>query len=127
MHPLGAAALRFVHQDVGALNQLSRELSCHATAVRDGPHAQADDADVDADGIVSEALVLAAPVVGGDRLTEPLGNLGRFDAAGELRDEETEFVAAEARVQVARFCAALDREEIVRTNLIGENPAPRAR
>ena len=63
VHALGPAALRFVHQRVGALNQLGRELSCHATAFRDGSQPQADDADVDADGIVSQAVVLAAPVV----------------------------------------------------------------
>ena len=101
VHSPRAVALRFVHQRVRSLNQIGRELSCHATAFRDRSQPQAHDADVDADGIGSQAVVLASPVVRRYGLPEPLSDLGRLDTAGKLRDEETEFVPAETRVQVA--------------------------
>ena len=56
-----------------------------------------------------------------DGLLEALGNLRRLHAAGQLRDQEAELVAAEAGVQVARVVRALDGEEVVRADLIRED------
>ena len=68
-----------------------------------------------------------APVVAFDRLLEALGDLHRLGAAGQIGNQEAEFVAAEARVQIARLAAALEREEVLRPDLIGRGSARRAR
>ena len=66
--------------------------------------------------------IFPRPVVAFHGGFEALGDLHRLGASGQIGNQETEFVAAEARVQVARFAAGSTREEVLRSDLIGEDP-----
>ena len=118
---VGALALGAVHQRVGAVDQLRGELARHAAALGDRSELQADDADVDPHRAGGEAAIVARPVVRLDRLLEAIGNLERLVAAGQVRDQEAELVAAEPGVQVARLAAALQRQEVLGADLIGQD------
>ena len=59
----GPLALGLVHQRVGAVDQLGGELASDATSLRDGAEAQAYDADIDADRLGAESIVLVPPFV----------------------------------------------------------------
>src|SRR5687767_2265955 len=63
MHAVGAAALRVIHQRVGAVNQFGGKLPRDSAALGDRPESQADDADVDADGASRETAIVASPVM----------------------------------------------------------------
>ena len=101
-HLRGALALGFVHQFVGAGEQVVRELARDVAAGADGPEPQADDADVDLDRLFNQPCILAAPVEAFDRLAEPLGDDPRVVRIVELGNQEAEFVAAKAGVQLLR-------------------------
>ena len=95
---------------------------CRAAAFRHRAEAQADDADVHADRFLRQARILLPPVVALDSGLEPAGNHRRFGAAGKVRNQEAELVAAEPRMQIPRAAGALDGQEVLRTNLVGKNP-----
>src|SRR4029079_6359693 len=118
----GLKPLGVVHQLVRAMNKLRGELSRHAAPLRYRPQAQADHPDVHADGTRRQAAIVARPVVRFDRPLEPLGDLDGFAAAGQIGNEEAELVPAEPRVQIAGF-AALYGEEVLRPDLVRENPS----
>ena len=108
----GALALGFVHQLVGALNQVRGEAARDEAALGDASEPQADDADVDAHRLHGEPAILERPVVALDRLAEALADRVRLMILGEVGNEEAELVAAEARVEIlagarapARSCA----------------------
>ena len=69
----------------------------------------------------------SAPVVALHGGLEAAGDDRRLRVAWQIGNQETEFVAAEACVQVARFARTLEREEVLRADLVGENLARRAR
>ena len=101
----GAVALGFVHQLVGAVNELRREPPRDEPPLRHPPEAQADDADVDTHRLHGEPLILGGPVVALDRFPESLGDGVGLVVLGQVGDEEAELVAAQARVQFPRFDA----------------------
>ena len=118
------AALGVVHQLVGALDQLGRELARHAAALGDGAEAQADDADVDPDrDCRASRAILAAPVVRLDRLLEALGDLGRLarsrGGAG-IRKQNSSPPNRACRSRVS--LRALEREKVLGTDLIRQDP-----
>ena len=117
----GALALGAVHQRVGAVDQLRGELARDAAALGDRSELQADDADVDPDRPRREPAVVPRPVVGLDRFLEAVGDLEGLVAAWQIRDQEAEFVAAEAGVQVAPFARALERQEVLGADLVGQD------
>ena len=57
-----------------------------------------------------------------DRVLEAIRNVHRFDASRQIRNQEAEFVAAEPCVQVPRIPAPLEREIVLRPNLIRQDP-----
>ena len=71
MNLVRPTALGFVHQCIGATDQLGCQGPGSAAPLGDRPHPQADDADVDAHGVVAEPLVLAR---------------GRYERVGENRN-----------------------------------------
>ena len=70
----GAFALGFVHQLVGACEQVVRELARDRPPLADRAEQQADDADVDVDRLVDQAGILGNPVVA---LRPPRGSARR--------------------------------------------------
>jgi hypothetical protein len=109
---VGLPALGVVHQLIGAVDQIRRELACDAAAIGNGAEAETDNADVDPHRICSQPPVIATPIVHFDRVFEPVGDFDRFGASGEIGNQKTEFVAAEPRMQVAGVAATLQRERI---------------
>src|SRR4029079_9690037 len=63
------------------------------------------------------------PVVFLDRRLEAARDVGGLAAAGQVGDQEAELVSAAARVQVAPFRAPLDRQKVLRSDLIREDPS----
>src|SRR5687768_17289467 len=92
MHFFGAAAFRVVHQRVGAVNQVGRQLSRDAAPLGNIGETQAYHADVHANRARAQPAVVARPVVLFDRLLETVRDLHRLKAAGEIGNEKTEFV-----------------------------------
>src|SRR5262245_1951674 len=68
-----------------------------------------------------EPPILARPRVRLDGALEAARNLHRLVAARKIRDEKAELVSAEARVEIAPLALPLDREEVLRPDLIGED------
>src|SRR5262249_44846050 len=86
----GALALCFVHQLVGTLNQIGGETLRDEAPVDDAPQPEADDADVDANGLSREPTILERPVETLDRFAEPFGDRVRLRVLGEIGDEKAE-------------------------------------
>src|SRR5207249_11656286 len=82
--------------------QVVRNLMGVRTTIGDRAEVQADNADVDVDGFLLEARILERPVVALDRFTEAFRDDPRRAEVIEVRNQETEFVAAEPRVQLRR-------------------------
>src|SRR5262245_62532322 len=97
-----ALALRFIHQLIGALNEVRGEAPRDEAALGNASEPEADDADVDVDGLHGEPAILERPIVARDRFAEALGDGVGLRALGEVRNHEAELVAAEARVQLLR-------------------------
>ena len=72
-------------------------------------------------GLAASRGIFPGPVVALDRLLEALGNLGGFDAARQMWNQEAELVAAESRVEIARLADALERQHVFRADLIRED------
>src|SRR3954464_11306913 len=106
------------------MDQFGGELACDAATLRDRSEPQADDAHVDFDRTRRQPAIFARPRVRLDRALESPRDLDRLVAARQIRNEETELVAAEPRVQIASLDLglALDGEKILRANLIGKDP-----
>src|SRR5882762_2088564 len=100
MDVVGPRALRLVHQLVGALEELLRQLSRDRATLGDIAQQQADDPHVDANGFLGQPRVVRLPVVALNRLAEAFGDDPRRAAVVEVGDEEAEFVAPEPRVQI---------------------------
>src|SRR4051812_27811305 len=122
----GAFAFGLVHQLVGPRQQFVRELSRYVTTLADVAEEHADDADVHLRWFLGQAMVLAHPVEPLDRLTKAFGNHPGVRVVIQVGDEETEFVAAEARVQflpASRIHIVLRRllcDEVVRPDLLAQ-------
>ena len=71
---LARSLFGFVHQLVGALNQVRGEPPRDEAALGDASEPQADDADVDAHRLHGEPAVFERPVVALDRLAEALAD-----------------------------------------------------
>ena len=95
-----ALALGFVHQLVGALNEVGGQAAGDEPPVGDAPEPQADDADVHAHRLHRQASILERPVVALDRLAKALADGVRLVTLGQVGDQEAELVAAEPRVQI---------------------------
>ena len=104
------------------MDQLRRELASDAAPLRHRTEPQAYDPDVDGDRLGGQPLVLVAPVIALDRLLEAAGDDRRLGAAGQIGNQETELVAAEPGVQIARLARAFEREEILGADLVREDP-----
>ena len=93
-------ALRIVHQPVGALNQRRREAAGDEATFRHAPQPQTYDADVDANGLRRQPRILQRPVELLDGFAKPFGHGVRLPVLRQVGHEETEFIAAETRVQI---------------------------
>ena len=78
-------ALCLVHEDVRALDQVGGEVAGDAAPLGDRTEAEAHDADVDLDRVRGEPRILPCPVMALDRLFEPLRDLCRLGASGQVR------------------------------------------
>src|SRR5262245_15129267 len=116
-------ALGLVHQLVGALDEIRREAARDEAALGHAPEPQADDPDVDARRLHGQAAVLERPVEALDRRAEPLADRVRLVIVGEIRNEETELVAAKPRVEILgpRAAGPFLGDEIVRARLLAQN------
>ena len=103
------------------MDEIGGELPRHAPAFGDGAELQADDADIDAYRLARQAAIVAAPVVPLDRVLEPIGDFAGFGAPRQVWNQETELVATETRVQIARVAAPFERQKVLGSDLIGEN------
>src|SRR4030095_14675348 len=83
-----------------------------------------DDADIDVDRFVYQAPIDSCPVVALDRLAEALGNHPCGAELVEIRDQETELVAAKAGMQllVAALCRGLLGDQVVAADLLAQQP-----
>jgi hypothetical protein len=106
-------ALGVVHQLIGAMDQLRRELSRDAAPFGDRTEVETHDADIDADRPRREPAIVAAPVVPFDRVLEAVGDLDRLGAPRKIGDQKAKFVAAESRVKIARVSASTFQREKV--------------
>src|SRR5687768_226403 len=88
---------------------------------------QAGDADVDVDRRPAKAGIDRRPVAAGNRLPESLGHGLRGGRLIEIREEEAELIAAEARVQRGSGPAFVLRmsDAIRRTHLAAQQPGHR--
>ena len=59
--------------------------------------------------------------MGLDRFLEAVGDLEGLVATWQIRDQKAELVAAEPGVQVAPFARALERQEVLGADLVGQN------
>jgi hypothetical protein len=120
-HAVRPAALGVVHQRIRLVNQVGRKLLGETAAFGDGPEPEADHPNVDLDRVGAQPFVFGAPVMSLDGLLEPLGNVSGLDAARKLRYQETELVAPETRMQVARLVATFHGQEVLGADLIRQN------
>jgi len=112
VHVRGLAALGVVHQRVGALDELGRELARDAAAFLHGAEPEAHHADIHLHRTRRQPAIFARPVVLLDGRLEAPGDLDRLMTTRQIGDEEAELVAAEPGVQVAALGAALHGQEI---------------
>ena len=124
-HGRGVFVLGGVHQLVGPLHELSGELSGVHLSLGERPQLHAHHPDIHEHGAFGERLVLGGPVVAFDDGLESLGDAAGFVEAEDVRDQEAEFVAPEARVQILLApvvrCLAFPGQQIIGSNLLGEN------
>ena len=118
----GALALGAVHQRVGPVDQLRGELAGHAAALGDRPELQADDADVDphrAGGQSRRSSRVQSCASTASLKRSAISNAS--SQPGRSGNQEAELVAAEPGVQVAPFAGALERQEVLGADLVGQD------
>src|SRR5262249_32704646 len=99
---VGALAFGFVHQLVGALNEIAGKATRDEPAVGDASEPEAHHADVHPNWLPGEAPILKRPGVALHRFAKAFPDGVRLMTGGQVWREETELVAAEARVEVLR-------------------------
>jgi hypothetical protein len=101
MNVIGALLFRLVHQLVGALEQLLRELPCAIGRRSATSLSMRQTMPTSTRHPVSgEPRIVAGPVVALDRFAEAFGDDPRGAALVEIGNEKAEFVAPEPRVQI---------------------------
>jgi len=116
---------REVEHEVEARREGVRgEMARDEAALRDTAEPQADDADIDMDGLRFEPFVFRGPIVPLDGFAEPFSDRVRLRALGQIGNQKAELVAAEPRVQILRLRGAEHRpflrEQVVGSHLLAE-------
>jgi hypothetical protein len=115
--PLGV-----IHEAIGALDQCAGKAAGDEATVGDAAEPETHDPDVDAYRLYREPVILGRPVVALDCLAEALGDRMGELALGQVGDEETELVAAEAGMQILGPAAEpLLGDEVVRAHLLAQD------
>ena len=96
----GALALGFVHQLVGALNEVGRQAARDEAPLGDAAQPEADDADVDADRLRGEPPILERPVVALDRFAEALADRVRLEQSARSGIRKQNSSPPKPRVQI---------------------------
>ena len=92
--------LGFVHQLVGALNEVGREAAGDEPPVGDAPEPEADHADVHAHRLHGQPAIFERPVVALHRFAKAFAHGVRLVALGQIRDQEAELIAPEPGVKI---------------------------